>query len=150
MAATLLRRRLVWMRSMPLLDNPKHEIFAQELAKGASQKDAYEAVGYKPSEPHAARLASNGKVLARVAELQAVVAERTEITLESLIRRFDHVHQLAVRERQLSAANGALTAMAKLAGLWTEKSENRNANRNVDPESLSDEELAAIITSGRG
>ena len=47
---------------MPLLDNPKHEIFAQELAKGATQEEAYETAGYKPSRQHASRLATNGNI----------------------------------------------------------------------------------------
>jgi phage terminase small subunit len=35
---------------MSALDNPKHERFAQELAKGKSQVEAYAEAGYKPSE----------------------------------------------------------------------------------------------------
>ena len=35
---------------MPLLDNPRHEIFAQELAKGTSQKEAYVSAGYITTE----------------------------------------------------------------------------------------------------
>ena len=45
---------------MPLLDNPKHEIFAQELAKGTSQKEAYVSAGYKASEQHRLRSSPSG------------------------------------------------------------------------------------------
>jgi predicted DNA binding protein len=77
-----------------------------------------------------------------------VVAERTELTIEGLIRKFDRIHELAITERQLSAANGALTAVAKLAGLWVEKSDNTNTFRNADPDSLTDEQLAYIAKQG--
>ena len=35
---------------MPLLDNPKHEIFAQELAKGTTADEAYARAGYAPAQ----------------------------------------------------------------------------------------------------
>ena len=41
---------------MTVLTNPKHELFAHELAKGASQADAYETAGFKRCDGHAARL----------------------------------------------------------------------------------------------
>lgn len=66
---------------MPVLSNTKHELFAQALAKGKSQADAYAAAGYKPSEPHASRLASSGKVQARVAELAGKGAERAIVDI---------------------------------------------------------------------
>lgn len=70
---------------MPILDNPRHEKYAQELAKGASQIDAYVAAGYARNESHASRLARNGKVAARVEELQAAGAERAEIDIARVL-----------------------------------------------------------------
>jgi phage terminase small subunit len=58
---------------MPALKNTKHEKFASELAKGASMTAAYKAAGYKPNRQHASRLATNGDIQARVAELQPTV-----------------------------------------------------------------------------
>ena len=133
---------------MPVLPNPKHEIFASELAKGASQKDAYETAGYEPSEPHASRLASNGKVLARVAELQGNVAERTEVTIESLTREAEQVFNLAVKEKQLGAANGALKLKAVFTGNYVEKSENTHRYKN-DAADWSREELVAFLDDAR-
>jgi hypothetical protein len=40
------------------LKNARHERFAQELAKGASQAEAYARAGYKPSEQIRARCAT--------------------------------------------------------------------------------------------
>jgi hypothetical protein len=49
---------------------------------------------------------------------------------------------------QYSAATPALITKAKLAGLWVKKTDNTNTNRNVDPRTLSDEQLADIIARG--
>lgn len=133
---------------MPALDNPKHERFAQGLAKGMSQAQAYVNAGYKQSEPHAARLARNGKVRARVAEIVDRGAIRTEITLQSLMEEAAEIQRAAVASGQHSAAVAALTAKAKLAGLWVDKAE--NLNRNTDANRLSDADLAEIVQSGSG
>ncbi len=67
---------------MAILKNARHELFAQNLAKGMSATEAYAKVGYKPSEAHASRLAGYGKVRTRVAELMAPAIEATEATVE--------------------------------------------------------------------
>jgi phage terminase small subunit len=134
---------------MPALQNPKHERFAQELAKGKSQAEAYAEAGYKPSIPHASRLATNGNVQARVAEIQDRATIRTEITLASLMEEAAEIQAAALKANQHSAAVAALTAKAKLAGLWIDKAE--NTNRNVaDPATVSDAELAAVLKDGSG
>jgi len=128
---------------MPALENPKHERFAQAIAKGKSQAEAYESAGYAPSEPHASRLASNGKVQARVAELQDIGSLRAEVTIASLIQEAAEIQAAAKADKQYAAATSALTAKAKLAGLWVDK--NENTNRNVDPARVTDAELAAVV-----
>lgn len=144
---------------MPALKNHKHEWFAQELAKGKTQIEAYELAGYKPDDAHASRLASDGRIQARVAEIQGRFLARTEnaieraaiqteVTLASLMREAGEIQAAAMKERQLSAASTALTIKAKLAGLWVDKSE--NTNRNVDPDRLTDAELAAVIQADSG
>lgn len=115
---------------MPALSNPKHERFAQELSKGKSQADAYAEAGYAPSEPNASRLTRNDKVQARVSEIQNRAVIRTEITLASLMEEAAIIQAGALEAKQYSAATAALTAKAKLAGLWVEKSETENVNTN--------------------
>jgi hypothetical protein len=73
--------------SMPILKNPRHEAFAQELAKGKTADEAYQAVGYRADRGHASRLAANGNICVRLAELQAVGAEKAVVTIESLIAK---------------------------------------------------------------
>ncbi len=63
---------------MPVLENPKHEAFAQGLAKGLSASDAYVGAGYKESRSAASRLSANVNIAARVAELVSKGAEKAE------------------------------------------------------------------------
>lgn len=68
---------------MAALENPRHERFAQELAQGISQRKAYRAA-FPASErwkdetvdSKASNLAKDGKVLARVKELQEASASK--------------------------------------------------------------------------
>jgi phage terminase small subunit len=130
---------------MPVLKNPKHERFTQELAKGKSQAAAYKKAGYKPNEGHASRLAGNGKVKERVAELQNKRAERAVVTIESLIQEAHEIQVAAKTAEQFAAATGALTAKAKFAGLWVEKAQTENTNINyaIGNEPATEDEWAA-------
>ena len=51
---------------MPVLDNPKWELAAQEVAKGRTQLEAIEAAGYAPHDSNASRLIGNDKVKSRI------------------------------------------------------------------------------------
>lgn len=115
---------------MPALDNPKHERFAQELAKGKSASEAYESAGYKANDGNCIRLKGNERVIARVSEIQDRAVIRTEITLASLMEEAAEIQRGALAAKQYAAATSALTAKAKLAGLWIEKSETENVNTN--------------------
>ena len=88
-----IRRNSFGSRIMPVLTDRRHERFAQELAKGKAQDELYKIAGYKPSRPHSSRLATHGNVVARVAELQGRAAERTLITVESLIVECEEVRK---------------------------------------------------------
>jgi hypothetical protein len=111
-----------------VLSNPRHERFAQELAKGKSATEAYGLAGYKPSQPNAARLISNDMIAARVQELLAKAAERAEITVASVT---ENLRRLALKAEDLgeapgySVARAAWVDAAKLNGLVTEKHEVR-------------------------
>lgn len=134
---------------MPALENAKHERFAQALAKGKTADEAYVLAGYAENRGNATRLKANESVLKRVAELQDLGSLRAEVTLESLIREAGEIQEAAKNEKQYSAATAALTAKAKLAGLWIDKAENTNRNV-VDPAQVSDAELAAVLKDGSG
>ena len=59
---------------MPVLDNPKWELAAQEVAKGKTQVKAIEAAGYAPHRSNASRLIANDNIKSRVRELQEQAA----------------------------------------------------------------------------
>jgi pseudouridine-5'-phosphate glycosidase len=130
---------------MPSLDNPKHERFAQDLAKGKSAEEAYTNAGYKPSRSNASVLRANQNIVDRVAEIQDRSAIRAEITLQSLLEEAAQIQAAALKDGQYSASVAALTAKAKLAGLWVDKAE--STNRNIDASRISDADLAAIVAT---
>src|SRR6516162_4224236 len=133
----------------------RQERFAQELAMGRSQGEAYALSGYRLStvgarDANASRLLRNDKVAGRVAELRAEAAASTAITVESLIREAADIQRAATADGNHSAAIAAVVTKAKLAGLWIERKENKNFNtqvinrRDLPVRELSDEELLAI------
>lgn len=54
---------------MPMLPNVRQEHFAQNLAKGMTQADAYEQAGFKPSAANASVLARKPNIRARILEI---------------------------------------------------------------------------------
>jgi hypothetical protein len=104
------------------LANPRYERFAQELAAGNTADGAYEAAGYRKHRGNAARLSANERIKDRVRQIQAMGAERAGITVQSLI---DEAEQAQIKAMEspngAAAAVSAITAKAKLAGLWHEK-----------------------------
>jgi phage terminase small subunit len=134
---------------MAPLRNTRHEMFARGMAEGKSISEAYEAAGYKPSRPHASRLATKGNIQGRVAELQGAAAEETEITIGSLVREAANIQERATQAGQYSAAIGALIAKTKLLGKWVERSEQRNTNVNYaisDEPATKEEWIAEHVT----
>jgi len=116
---------------MAILANAKHEAFARSIAKGMSGREAYRGAGYAQSsdsvtDAAASRLLSDVKVQARVAELQDRAAESTVTTIESLIEAGWQIVKNAQADKQHAAASQTIERIAKIAGLWIEKSESKN------------------------
>lgn len=111
---------------MPVLSNPKHERFAQELAKGKSQIDAYETAGYRPNPSAASRLSDDVKICERVSEIQERGAIRSEVTIASLTA---DLLELKDAGKSLGEAPGfqvaraAIMDIAKLNGLIIDKAQ---------------------------
>jgi hypothetical protein len=118
---------LLWFECQRLV-NQRHERFAQGLAEGKSATEAYKNAGYAPNDGNAARLKSNERIKARVAELQECAAAHAAVTLQGLIDEADDIQTKAMAEGKYSAAVAALTVKAKLAGLWLDKAENKANN----------------------
>jgi DNA-binding transcriptional MocR family regulator len=86
---------------------------------------AYDASRMKPETVNrkAVELIQNGKVAARVEALREVHRKRHEITVDSLTEDARRILELAEQEGQAAAGVSALTLIAKLHGLLTEKRE---------------------------
>jgi hypothetical protein len=123
---------------MPALQNPRHEAFAQALARGTSASTAYVEAGYKANRHNAAGLAREKHIRTRVGELQeeqlaihqqatAKAAASAKVTIESLIAEAEAARTKAMSEKGGSAAAvSALIAKAKLAGMWRDKIDQHN------------------------
>ena len=110
---------------MPVLSNPKHERFAQELAKGETATDAYVTAGYAFNDGNAIRLKGNERIEARVAEILSRAATRTEITVADITKRLLDIAtkgETSPEAAMLSVARASLMDAAKLNGLVIDKS----------------------------
>ncbi len=121
---------------MPL--NLKQQCFVQEYLKDTNATQAAIRAGYsaKTAQEQSSRLLSKVMIQAAVAEAQAVIAEKAEITQDWLIGEFKENHRLA-REgnpmidrygkptggvmRQIAASNKAVESIAVITGFWVNK-----------------------------
>lgn len=112
---------------MSVLDNERHELFAQNVAEGRSLRESYVLAGYETENDNstdacASRLLSDAKVKARVVELQSAAAEKTLVTVESLTLELEAARVLAMADdKGAGAAVSAVMGKAKLHGLGSEK-----------------------------
>jgi len=137
---------------MPPLKNTRHEAFAQALAKGQSQEDAYAEAGFKPHRQNASRLITNDDVRRRVTELQAKTVKKVEITVDSLAQELEEARAIALKEKQTSAAVSATMGKAKLFGLGSETRKLTGTVQVVSItakqlDALTDDELALLETA---
>lgn len=124
---------------MPALSNPRHELFAQNLAKGMSQDAAYEAAGFKPSRSNASMLAAKQNIIERLAELTARAADAVVLSkswvIERLIQNVDRAMQYEEIMRgdqgtgefkyDGGVANKALELLGKEIGMFVDRKEVR-------------------------
>jgi hypothetical protein len=103
--------------------NHRQERFCQLIKRGIPPYRAYPAAGYRPDLSHPYRLAENGRVKQRLAELARPVARKTQVTLETLVNDLAADRELARRLEQPSAAIAATVAVAKLLGLMIDRRE---------------------------
>jgi hypothetical protein len=132
---------------MAILTNQRHELFAQELAKGRSASEAYTLAGYKACRQNAARLTTNDDIRVRLAELQAAAAKASEVTVASLLSELEDAREKATTRDQLSAAVRAIEAKAKVSGLLTQKVEIVDPARAFD-NAETPEQIAAVLARG--
>ena len=153
---------------MPVLKNSKHERIAQGLAQGLSASQSYIQAGYKPNRANASRLQRTSSISQRVAEIlqqrdniaEQSIAEaikKTALTKEWVIERLvENVNRSMQAEAVMIAgeptgeyvyngtvANKSLELLGKELGMFIERSENINLNKDISAEPLLDDEWAS-------
>ena len=121
-------------KGMPILQNPRHERFAQELANGKSGNDAYVAAGFKANRGNAGALTRQQHISTRVAEL---LAARETVESKGLERAI---------ERTAITKERALAELAKL-GFSNMEDYTRlepNGERVIDLSACSRDHMAAV------
>ena len=110
---------------MPALKNPRHEKFAQGLAKGLTAEAAYAQAGYVSNHRNPSRLKSDDAIQARVAELVEAGARRAKVDIEQVLRElavigFSDIRQLfdeagnLKRPAEMSAETAAAVASIEI------------------------------------
>lgn len=136
---------------MPVLNNPKYELFAQARARGLTLKESYIAAGFKSQNPKSqARMAvdigNKPQVLERIYEIQTERAERSTkaITYErdDVIRELWETYHAAREEGKHAAAKGCLELLGLERGMFPRQS--KTLTGKIDPIAGMDD--AALLT----
>lgn len=116
---------------MPALKNAKHERFAQARAAGATIDQAYADAGFSPHRGNAHRLSAKESVRERVRELLTEASAAVGVTLETVTRDLMEDRDLARKHNQASAAIKATEHIAKLHGVYVERTETTHSGEVV-------------------
>jgi hypothetical protein len=130
---------------MPVLDNPRHERFAQYLAEAKTAAEAYVLVGFKPNRGNPSKLAHRPSVAARVKELTSHYAElaaKTAITTESLVQDSEKVFQRAMETKSAQCCEYGDQGKGNTYGKWIERAE---VGGPGEYDALTDDELERQI-----
>ena len=106
---------------MPRLSNQKHEAFAQNIAKGMNNSQAYVEAGYSKvgANANAARLIANDSILQRVDELREQVEKKNELTLDWLIREGKEMFETCKQSKDNSSAASFYDKLCKIRGAYS-------------------------------
>jgi hypothetical protein len=90
---------------MPILTNPRHELFCQAITSGKPAMEAYKLAGYKNSsaKANATRLMENDGISSRIAELRAQQSAKSEFSRDQL-RQF-LINIITAKPEQASLQN---------------------------------------------
>jgi hypothetical protein len=124
-------------QSMPILDNPRHEAYAQAffagLSNGGTQEKAYRAAGYLVTNKNSANACASRLMLRianRVKELQqeAVERERHDVDLsrQRVGRRLDLASRMAEQQQNPQGIATSELGIAKVFGHIGEDIDEKN------------------------
>jgi len=120
-----------------MLQNPRHERFAQEIAKAKTATAAMAAAGYTDPR-NSTRLMKNDEIRRRIDELKERGAARAEVSVASILGELEEARQLALKLGQASAAVAATMGKAKITGRIIDRREVGEAGAF---DALTDEQL---------
>ena len=142
--------------AMPFLKSPKHERFAQEVAKGTDTGDAYEIAGFKRNDGNARRLKLNEAIVRRV---EALLGEREAIHNLSIARAIEETGSVDRAMQKVQAvgpngevgdfkydgavANRALELLGKELGMFVDRRDTKSVLRLISAEPLTADEWIA-------
>jgi hypothetical protein len=117
---------------MGVLTNGKHEVFAQEIARGTAITKAYVLAGYPANRGNASRLRLHEGIKARIAELQGqktaavelaqlTAAEKAGVDAFWVMRGLRRNATLAARRGDTAASNRAMELIGKHLGMFIDK-----------------------------
>lgn len=117
---------------------PQQEKFAQSVASGMNQSDAYRSA-YKVKDTtkpesvnvNASKLMADANIALRVEELRKPIVKAAQLTLEQHLNDLKGLRNMATKEGQYSAAISAEVARGKAAGLYTDKVEATVTNKEL-------------------
>jgi phage terminase small subunit len=138
------------------LANPRHERFAQELAKGKTAEESYALAGFSPNRGNASVLKHKQNILERVSEIlderESIHAQATadaikstaltkawviETLMENVAKAMqakamtnEEGETIGEFQYQGSVANKALELLGKEIGMFVDRSINENVNTN--------------------
>ncbi|CDQ53006.1 TPA: terminase small subunit [Klebsiella pneumoniae] len=120
---------------------PKQEAFCQAYIETGNASEAYRtayaADKMKPESINrkAKELLDNGKIAARVAELQGEIKQRHNVTVDSLLAELEEARKaaLAAETPQSSAAVAATMGKAKLVGLDKQIVDHTSSDGSMTP-----------------
>jgi hypothetical protein len=106
---------------MDALPNPKHEKFAQYVAAGKSQSEAYVAAGFKQDGANANHLAKREDVAARIQQIEGYAAAAASCTKERIVSELMKMAFAEVEPIKDSTKAKALETLAKIGGLTNDR-----------------------------
>lgn len=135
---------------------PKRETFAQALAAGRNQTDAFRlafpnSATWKDSTvwSKASTLAADAAVKARVAELRERAAKAAVFTLADHLRNLETISLAALQAKDFNAAARAEEARGKASGFYVQRTELTGKDggpiETKQTRDLTDEELDAEL-----
>jgi phage terminase small subunit len=120
---------------------PKQEQFAQVYVETGNASEAYRRAYNVTTQSegtinrNAWNLLHSNKISRRVNAIRAEHSKRHEITIDSLTQQYERVFEAAQEKGDASTMKGVLDSLAKLHGVWVDKSEHKD---------VTDDHVAAI------